>query len=115
MNDLDQYYKVLGLLPGASPEEITQAYKDLAFIWHPDRIPKDNTRLHQKAEEKIKEINLAREKLRSIQPRGQNQNTQHRNHPRDARAPPRWRATRDDRPRSRATPITRRASGRRTS
>ena len=79
MNDLDQYYKVLGLLPGASREEISQAYKDLAFIWHPDRIPKDNPRLLQKAEEKIKEINQAREQLRSIQPRGQNQNTQHKN------------------------------------
>src|SRR4028118_82445 len=84
MNDLDQYYKVLELLPGASREEISQAYKDLAFIWHPDRIPKDNPRLLQKAEQKIKEINQAREQLRSIQPRGQNQNvqqkhTQHRN------------------------------------
>ncbi|MEG4309033.1 J domain-containing protein, partial [Microcoleus sp. AT10_D2] len=78
MNDLDQYYKVLGLLPGASREEISQAYKDLAFIWHPDRIPKDNPRLLQKAEEKIKEINQAREQLRSIQPRGQNQNVQHK-------------------------------------
>ncbi|NJL66066.1 MAG: DnaJ domain-containing protein, partial [Microcoleus sp. SM1_3_4] len=67
MNDLDQYYKVLELPPGASPEEITQAYKDLAFIWHPDRIPKDNPRLLQKAEEKIKELNQAREQLRSIQ------------------------------------------------
>ena len=64
MNDLDQYYKVLELLPGASREEISQAYKDLAFIWHPDRIPKDNPRLLQKAEEKIKEINQAREQLR---------------------------------------------------
>ncbi|MBD0342723.1 MAG: J domain-containing protein, partial [Microcoleus sp. Co-bin12] len=84
MNDLDQYYKVLELLPGASREEISQAYKDLAFIWHPDRIPKDNPRLLQKAEQKIKEINQAREQLRSIQQRGQNQNvqqkhTQHRN------------------------------------
>ena len=79
MNDLDQYYKVLELLPGASREEISQAYKDLAFIWHPYRIPKDNPRLLQKAEEKIKEINQAREQLRSIQPRGQNQNVQHKN------------------------------------
>ena len=79
MNDLDQYYKVLELLPGATPEEITQAYKDLAFIWHPDRIPKDRPRLLQKAEEKIKEINQAREQLRSIQPRAQHQNTQHQN------------------------------------
>jgi curved DNA-binding protein CbpA len=60
MRDLDHYHKVLGLEPGASLEEINQAYKDLAFIWHPDRVPKDNHRLQQKAQEKLKEINQAR-------------------------------------------------------
>ncbi|NET59420.1 MAG: DnaJ domain-containing protein [Symploca sp. SIO2E6] len=66
MNNLDQYYRLLELEPGASLEEVNQAYKDLAFIWHPDRIPEDNHRLRQKAEEKLKEINLAREQLRSL-------------------------------------------------
>ena len=68
MSDLDQCYKLLGLEPGASPEEVNQAYKDLAFIWHPDRIPEDNLRLRQKAEEKLKEINQARDQLRSVRP-----------------------------------------------
>jgi uncharacterized protein YjbI with pentapeptide repeats len=76
MSDLDQCYKVLGLEPGASPEEVNQAYKDLAFIWHPDRIPQDNARLRQKAQEKLKEINHARDRLRSIQPTTQNKNAQ---------------------------------------
>jgi len=66
MNNLDQYYRLLGLEPGASPEEVNQAYKDLAFIWHPDRIPEDNHRLRQKAQEKLKEINQARDQLRSL-------------------------------------------------
>lgn len=66
MEDLDHYYKMLGIEPGASLEEVNQAYKDLAFIWHPDRVPEDNQRLRQKAEEKLKEINLARDQLRSI-------------------------------------------------
>ena len=56
MSDLDRFYEVLGLEPGASLEEVNQAYKDLAFIWHPDRIPKENQRLQQKAQEKLKEI-----------------------------------------------------------
>lgn len=64
---LEQYYRVLGLEPGASLAEVNQAYKDLAFIWHPDRVPKDNQRLLQKAQEKLKEINQARDQLRSIQ------------------------------------------------
>jgi uncharacterized protein YjbI with pentapeptide repeats len=67
MQNLDRYYKVLGLEPGASLEEVNQAYKDLVFVWHPDRIPQDNDRLRQKSEEKIKEINDARDVLRSLQ------------------------------------------------
>jgi uncharacterized protein YjbI with pentapeptide repeats len=65
MSELEKCYKVLGLEPGASLEEVNQAYKDLAFIWHPDRIPEDNRRLRQKAEERLKEINHARDQLRS--------------------------------------------------
>ncbi|MBK4732952.1 pentapeptide repeat-containing protein [Oxynema sp. CENA135] len=65
MSDLEQWYRVLDLDPGASKEEINQAYKDLVFIWHPDRIPKENERLRQKAEEKLKQLNQAREQLRA--------------------------------------------------
>ncbi len=39
IQNLEQHYKVLGLEPGASLEEVNQAYKDLVFIWHPDRLP----------------------------------------------------------------------------
>ena len=69
MNDLDRCYRLLGLEPGASLEEVNQAYKDLAFIWHPDRIPQDNLRLHQKAQVKLKEINHARDRLREVKTR----------------------------------------------
>ncbi|MEA5510814.1 pentapeptide repeat-containing protein [Crocosphaera sp. UHCC 0190] len=67
MKELERYYKVLGLQIGASLEEINQAYRDLAFIWHPDRLPKDNERLLAKAVAKLQEINHAREQLKSIQ------------------------------------------------
>ncbi len=66
MKELERYYKVLGLDHGASLDEINQAYKDLVFIWHPDRIPKDNQRLLEKATAKLQEINHAREQLRQI-------------------------------------------------
>jgi len=66
MSELEQYYRVLELEPGATLEEINQAYKDLVFVWHPDRLPQDNLRLQQKAQEKIKAINEAREKLRFL-------------------------------------------------
>ena len=66
IQNLEQYYKILGLEPGASLDEINQAYKDLAFIWHPDRLPQDNRRLIEKSAAKLKEINQARDFLRSL-------------------------------------------------
>lgn len=67
MAHLDRYYKILGLEPGASPEEVKQAYRDLCRVWHPDRFPND-PRLQQKAQEKQKEINEAYEHLKSFRP-----------------------------------------------
>jgi uncharacterized protein (TIGR02145 family) len=65
MKDLDQYYKILELDPGASLEQIKQAYRDLARVWHPDRFSHD-IRLQEKAQEKMKEINEAYEQLQSF-------------------------------------------------
>ncbi len=45
MSDFERYYRVLGLKPGASLEEVNQAYRQLAFQWHPDRLPKDDRTL----------------------------------------------------------------------
>jgi len=64
---MDEYFKVLGLSPGASPEEIRQAYKDLVNVWHPDRFTHD-PRLQQKAQEELKKINDAFEKLHPNDP-----------------------------------------------
>lgn len=66
MRELERYYRILELEPGASLEEVNQAYRDLAFIWHPDRIPQEKQRLQEKARRKLQELNEAREKLRSI-------------------------------------------------
>ncbi len=51
-------YKVLGVSPTASDEEIKAAYRDLTRRFHPDRYVNDEAgRAH--AEEKMKEINEA--------------------------------------------------------
>jgi preprotein translocase subunit Sec63 len=57
--------EMLGLKPGASREEVNEAYRDLASVWHPDRFA-NNLRLQKKAEERLKEINAAYEYIRSF-------------------------------------------------
>ena len=49
----DIHYQILEIETGASQDDIKQAYKDLAKVWHPDRFS-DSPRLKQKAEEKLK-------------------------------------------------------------
>lgn len=60
--DITHYYELLGLKPGASEEEIKEAYRDLSKVWHPDRFI-NKPDLQQKAREKVKEIDEAYEKL----------------------------------------------------
>jgi len=59
-----ELYALLGVAPGASATELKAAYRDLAKVWHPDRFAHD-PRLQQKAQEKLKEINDAYERLAS--------------------------------------------------
>lgn len=53
MADQD-YYEILGLKKGASPDEIKKAFRKLAVKYHPDKNPGD-----KKAEDRFKEINEA--------------------------------------------------------
>jgi curved DNA-binding protein len=52
------YYKILGVGPAATPEEIKKAYRKLAFKHHPDKAKGNKA-----AEEKFKEVNEANEVL----------------------------------------------------
>jgi len=62
--DIEKCFKILEVDRNASPDEIKQAYKDTVNVWHPDRFS-SNSRLQQKAEEKLKEVNRAYETLQS--------------------------------------------------
>jgi uncharacterized protein YjbI with pentapeptide repeats len=86
MSELERYYRILELEPGATLDEVNQAYKDLAFVWHPDRMPQDNLRLQEKAQKKLQEINEARDKLRLHQT---NHQTSHYHPPSPANHKPR--------------------------
>jgi hypothetical protein len=60
--NLKYCYKILEIQETASLPEIKQAYRDMIGIWHPDRYVQ-NPRLHNKATEKLKELNLAYNEL----------------------------------------------------
>jgi hypothetical protein len=65
--DPSRAYKVLGLYPGASRDEVKRAYRDMAQVWHPDRF-EHNERLAQKAQKNLKRINEAFNLLKDYDP-----------------------------------------------
>ncbi|MEH2199952.1 J domain-containing protein [Nostoc sp.] len=64
--DINDAYEILGLEPGASKAQVKRAYRQLVKIWHPDRFVDQKQK--QEAEEKIKSINVAYNKLKSESP-----------------------------------------------
>jgi DnaJ-like protein len=62
MNEISRCCRVLGVKHGASLEELKKAYRDLVQVWHPDRFS-SNEGLQIKAQEQLKEVNLAYEYL----------------------------------------------------
>ena len=63
--DIKKCYEILELEPDASLDDAKQAYRDLVNIWHPDRVS-SSPRLKQKAEAKLKEVNVAYEKVEAF-------------------------------------------------
>src|SRR5512137_3063150 len=56
MSTKRDYYEILGVRKGATPEELKKAYRELALRSHPDRVPPEKKK---EAEDKFKEISEA--------------------------------------------------------
>lgn len=63
-------YKILGVDPNASDDDIKQAYRKLARKYHPDKYADSD--LKDLADEKMKEINAAYEEIQKIRAAKQN-------------------------------------------
>jgi DnaJ like chaperone protein len=60
---VDDDYKVLGVTPQATDEELKKAYRKLALEHHPDRVAKLGDDVRRAAEKKFQEINAAKERI----------------------------------------------------
>ncbi len=60
--DLKRCLEVLELKNATSLNQVKHAYRELVHVWHPDRFS-PNSPIKQRAEEKMREINIAYEKL----------------------------------------------------
>jgi DnaJ-domain-containing protein 1 len=63
-NWVPRAHQLLGVPLGASRQEVSQAYKKLAFIHHPDRVAGMGPEARQYSEERMKELNAAYSELR---------------------------------------------------
>ena len=60
---LEAAYKVLEISPSATDDEVKAAYRKLAMKHHPDRVASLGEDVRKAAEEKIRQLNEAKEKI----------------------------------------------------
>ncbi|MBR5716003.1 MAG: TerB family tellurite resistance protein [Bacteroidales bacterium] len=60
-NKLEDAYKVLGVAPTATDDEVKKAYRQMALQYHPDKVATLGDDVKAAAEKKFKEINAAKE------------------------------------------------------
>ncbi len=60
---LSEAYKVLGIEPTATDDEVRKAYRQMALKHHPDRVAALGEDVRKAAERKFQEINEAKERI----------------------------------------------------
>ena len=60
---LEDAYKVLGVSPDASDEEVKKAYRRLALQYHPDKVASLGDDVKAAAEKKFKELGAAKDRI----------------------------------------------------
>ena len=64
IKETDSAYKILGIDPSASDEEVKKAYREMAKKNHPDLVTNLGEEVRQAAEKKFQEINGAYESIK---------------------------------------------------
>ena len=64
IKETDSAYKILGIDPSSSDEEVKKAYREMAKKNHPDLVSNLGDEVRQAAEKKFQEINAAYESIR---------------------------------------------------
>lgn len=62
-NTLEDAYKVLGVSPQATDDEVRKAYKQMALKHHPDRVANLGEDIRAAATKKLQEINEAKDRI----------------------------------------------------
>ena len=65
VQEVDSAYKILGIDPNATDEDVKKAYREMAKKYHPDKVAYLGEDVRKSAEQKLQEVNEAYEKIKN--------------------------------------------------